>query len=64
MKYFHCPVNGLNCPHYKNEIIIDNQKETCVCTLENPMSNCNDFFDMWCEYVSDECIPDNYADDN
>ena len=64
MKYFHCPVNGWDCPYFKNETTINNQKETCVCTLEDPMSDCDDFFSMWCEDVPDEYIPDNYTDDN
>ena len=64
MKYFHCPVNGWDCPYYKNEIIIEGQKRKCVCTLEDPMSYCDDFFSMLCESVPDEYIPDDCMDDN
>lgn len=64
MKYFHCTVNDWDCPYYKNEIIIKGQKRTGVCTLEDPMSDCDDFFSMLCESVPDEYIPDNCMDDN
>lgn len=64
MKYFHCPVNDWDCPYYKNEIIIKGQKRKCVCTLEDPMSDCDDFFSMLCESVPDEYIPDDCMDDN
>lgn len=58
MKHFHCPVNGWKCPYYKDSVNLEGKEEYCICTLENPMSNCNDFFDMWCEYISNE-----YTDD-
>lgn len=64
MKYFHCPVNDWDCPYYKNEIITEGQKRKCVCTLEDPMSDCDDFFSMLCESVPDEYIPDDCMDDN
>lgn len=59
MKHFHCPVNGWDCPYYKNETEINDVTETCVCTLEDPMSDCDDFYFMWCS-----CEPDEYTDDN
>lgn len=59
MKYFHCPVDSWDCPYYKNEIIIEGQKRKCVCTLEDPMSDCDDFFSMLCESVPDDCMDDN-----
>ena len=52
MKHFHCPVNGWDCPYFKNKTIINGQKETCICSLENPMDDC------------DDCEPDDYTDDN
>ena len=30
MKHFHCPVNGWDCPYFKNETIINGQKETAA----------------------------------
>ena len=59
MKHFHCPVNGWDCPYFKNEIKINDQKETYICTLEDPMSDCDDFYGMW-----GDCEPDDYTDDN
>lgn len=59
MKHFHCPVNGWDCPYFKNETIINSQKETCICSLENPMDDCDDFYSMW-----GDCKPDDYTDDN
>ena len=64
MKHFHCPVNNWDCPYYKNEIIIDGQKRTGICALEDPMVDCDDFFSMLCEYELDEYIPDDCMDDN
>ena len=58
MKHFHCPVNGWDCPYFKNETIINGQKETCICSLENPMNDCGDFYSMW-----GDCEPDDYTDD-
>ena len=43
----------------KNETIINGQKETCICSLENPMDDCDDFYSMW-----GDCEPDDYTDDN
>ena len=59
MKHFHCPVNGWDCPYFKNETTINRQKETCICTLEDPMSDWDDFYGMW-----GDCEPDDYTDDN
>ena len=36
-KHIHCPVNGFDCPYYKNTI----------CTLKNPFEECDDFASMW-----------------
>ena len=46
MKHFHCPVNGWDCPYFKNETIINGQKETRICSLENPIDDCVDFYSM------------------
>ena len=51
MKHYHCPVNGWDCPHYKDE-----PKHPCQCTLENPYEECDDFASMYDEdedYVDD-----------
>lgn len=48
MKHFHCPVNGWDCPYYK---------DGCLCTLENPIEECDDFYGMW-----GDCDPDDYTD--
>ena len=52
MKHYHCPVNGWDCPYYKDE-----PNHPCVCTLENPYEECDDFASM---YDEDE----DYADDH
>lgn len=48
MKHYHCPVNGWDCPYFKNEVEIGGKKETCVCgmTFEklNPYFECDDFY--------------------
>ena len=51
-------MNGWDCPYYKNETTINGQKETCVCTLKDPMNDCDDFNNMW-----RGCKPDDYTDD-
>lgn len=33
VEHFHCPVNGWDCPYYKNGI----------CELDDPMEDCDDF---------------------
>ena len=48
MKHFHCPVNGWDCPYYK---------DGGLCTLENPIEECDDFYGMW-----GDCDPDDYTD--
>ena len=55
MKHFHCPVNGWDCPYYKDSANLEGKEERCLCSLENPM---DDFFTMWCG-----CEPDEYIDD-
>ena len=53
MKHFHCPVNGWDCPYYKGEIEINGVTETCVCTLDDPYHDCDDFYFMW-----EDCNPE------
>lgn len=31
---YYCPVNGWDCPYYKDD---------CICTLENPLMDCDDY---------------------
>ena len=38
MRHYHCPVNGWDCPYYKDE-----PNHPCICTLENPYEECDDF---------------------
>lgn len=59
MKHFHCPVNAWDCPYYKVNMDLDGKEEYCICTLEDPMYGCDDFYSTWCE-----CVPDDYTDDN
>ena len=53
-KHFHCPVNGYDCPYYKDE-----SNHHCQCTLENPMEECDDFASMW-----EGSEPDEYTDEH
>ena len=39
-KHVHCPVNGWDCPHYKDSPF------PCICTLDNPLEECDDFVAM------------------
>lgn len=50
--HFHCPVNGYDCPYYTNT------PQNCMCTLENPMEECDDFYSAW----GDDCDPEDYTD--
>ena len=55
MKHFHCPVNGCDCPYFK-----DSENHHCVCTMENPMAECEDFAFIWEGYED----PEAYTDDH
>ena len=44
MKHFHCPVNGWDCPYYKSTVNVDGKEEHCLCTMENPYEECDDFY--------------------
>jgi hypothetical protein len=46
--HFHCPVNGWDCPYYKNG----------ECTLKDPYNDCDDFYAMW----GDDVDPEEYTD--
>lgn len=59
MKHFHCPVNGWDCPYYKNTAIIEGKEEHCLCTMENSYEECDDFYAMY----GDDCAPEDYTDD-
>ena len=37
--HYHCPVNGWDCPYYKQGI----------CTIGNPIEECEDFASVWGE---------------
>ena len=52
-KHYHCPVNGWDCPYYKDE-----PNHPCVCTLDDPYHDCDDFYAMY----SDGCEPEDYTD--
>jgi hypothetical protein len=43
MRHYHCPVNGWDCPYYKDE-----PNHPCVCTIEgDPFYECDDFASLW-----------------
>lgn len=51
-KHYHCPVNGWDCPYYKDSDIIEGVEEFHLCTIEgDPYEECDDFFGMWGEDV-------------
>ena len=49
-KHFHCPVNGWDCPYYENE----ENGDFCLCTLDNPIEECEDFQAEWEGYPSND----------
>lgn len=53
-KHFHCPVNGWDCPYYK-----DIPHHSCLCTLTNPYEECDDFYAMW-----EGCDEKEYSDED
>lgn len=44
MKHFHCPMNCWYCPYYKDATGINDETETCVCTLNDPYHDCDDYY--------------------
>ena len=57
-KHFHCPVNGWDCPYYKDSAIIAGVEEYHLCTIDgDPYDECDDFFSMW-----DDCPSEEYTD--
>lgn len=40
MRKVYCPVNGWDCPYYK---------DGGLCTIENPLEDCEDFGFFWGE---------------
>lgn len=59
MKHFHCPVNGWDCPYYKDKANIKGKEERCLCMMENPYEECDDFYAIY----GDDCAPEDYTDD-
>ena len=53
-KHFHCPVNGWDCPYYKDREIIEGVEEFHLCTIGTPIEECDDFFSMWDGYDSED----------
>ncbi|MBR6552036.1 MAG: hypothetical protein IKT89_04255 [Clostridia bacterium] len=46
-KHYHCPVNGWDCPYYKNE----QNGDFCLCGMKkNPYYECEDFRAEWDGY--------------
>lgn len=41
-KHYHCPVNGWDCPYFAEE-----EGHYCLCKMENPYDNCEDFYAQW-----------------
>ena len=56
-KHFHCPVNGWDCPYYKDSDIIEGEEEFCLCKMDDPHLDCDDFYSMW-----GDCDPEEYTD--
>ena len=51
-KHYHCPVNGWDCPYYKDSDIIEGVEEFRLCTIAGgPYEECDDFFGLWGEDV-------------
>lgn len=57
--HFHCPVNGWDCPYYVAEKTFEGttEPERCLCSLSNPMEDCDDFYGAW-----GDCDPEDYTD--
>ena len=55
MKHFHCPVNGVDCPYYAEDL-----NHHCLCTMNNPYEECEDFAHSYGE----DCPPEDYTDDH
>ena len=57
-KHYHCPVNGWDCPYYKDCAIIEGVEEYHLCTIDgDPYDECDDFLSMW-----DGCPSEEYTD--
>ena len=51
IKHIHCPVNAWDCPYYSDI------EHHCLCTLDNPYKDCDDFASMWDaedDYIDDD----------
>ena len=54
-KHFHCPVNGWDCPYFEDD---PRNNHHCICTMSDPMNDCDDFAYSWKGYE-----PEEYTDD-
>ena len=60
-QHIHCPVNGWDCPYYTDK------GHPCLCTLENPIEDCDDFAIMWNrddDYIDDDWIESEERNEN
>lgn len=57
-KHYHCPINGWDCPYYKDTDENDSN-HCCICTLEDPYHDCSDFFEAYGEDCAEEDYTDN-----
>ena len=55
-KHFHCPVNGWDCPYFEDD---PRNNHHCICTMSDPMNDCDDFAYSWEGYE-----PEEYTDDH
>ena len=55
--HYHCPVNGWDCPYYKDSEIIEGSEEYCLCKMKDHYHDCDDFYCMWEGYS-----PEDYTD--
>ena len=56
-KHYHCPVNGWDCPYYIDSKEIEGETEYCLCGIDVPIEECDDFYGMW-----GDCEEDDYTD--
>lgn len=47
-KHYHCPVNAWDCPYYSDS------PESCICTIDSPFNECDDFYNIWAGAASSE----------
>ena len=63
MKHFHCPVNDYACAYYIDEkVLVEGEEpEYCLCSLEDPYVDCDDFYAMYAMYG--DCEEEDYTDE-